>query len=251
MRSDLQKLQDVWELNRGAYDASLPKVSLDDLSNSIVSSGPYYYYVIDFYDMSISCVSPSIYDIHGFKNDCVTFYDIISTLHVDDLDFITQTEKAVADFFYNNIGAEKLLRYKVNYCFRAMLKSGKYAMFNHQAVMLTLDSSGKFGKSLNIHTRIDHLTNINSFRFSLIGLQGEPSFMNIEVAGNSIKIIYFSKREEEILKFVAKGLNSVEIGEKLYISEETVKQHRKNILAKADCKNTAELIKLSVLQGLI
>jgi DNA-binding CsgD family transcriptional regulator len=250
MKSDLKKLQNVWEFNRGHIHTSLPNISFDDLANSIISTGPFYYYIIDFYDMSISNVSSSIFDIHGFDTDTVTFNDILGVLHSDDLDFIMQAEKSVADFFYNKIGGEKLLRYKVNYCFRAMLSSGDYAMFNHQAIMLTLDDSGKFGKSLNIHTRIDHLTNVNTYNFSLISLQGEVSYMNVNVAGKSTKVIRFSKREKEILKFIAMGLNSYEIGQALFISEETVKRHRKNILTKADCKNTAQLIKLSVLQGL-
>ncbi|WP_409035662.1 response regulator transcription factor [Pedobacter africanus] len=40
------------------------------------------------------------------------------------------------------------------------------------------------------------------------------------------------------IKNIAEGLSSGEIADKLFIAESTVKQHRKNILAKAECKNT-------------
>jgi len=251
MKPEIQKLHKVWEVNKADQTTSFPQISFDDLTNSIISTGPFYYYIIDFHDMSISNVSSSIYDIHGFDHETVTFNDILSIVHPDDVDFIVKAESAVADFFYKNIGAEKLLKYKVNYCLRGKLKTGEYALFNHQALMLTLDPSGKFGKSLNIHTRIDHLTNFNTYKFSLIGLNGEPSFMNMDVNDSSTAVTQFSKREIDIIKCIAEGLNSNEIGEKLFISEQTVKKHRNNILAKSDCKNTAQLIKNSVLQGLI
>lgn len=253
MKPEVKKLHKVWEINRADQNTSFPQISFDDLTNAIICTGPFYYYIIDFYDMSISNVSPSIYEIHGLAPETASFNDILSMCHPDDTDFIVKAEAAVASFFYKNIGADKLLKYKVNYCFRSRLKNGEYALLNHQALMLTLDPSGKFGKSLNIHTRIDHLTNFNSYKFSLIGLNGEPSFMNMGVGmdDNSKNAMQFSKREIDIIKHIAEGLSSYEIGEKLFISEQTVQKHRKNILEKSECKNTAQLIKNSVLQGLV
>lgn len=61
----------------------------------------------------------------------------------------------------------------------------------------------------------------------------------------------FTKREIDIIKHIGDGLNNQEIGQKLFISTLTVKKHRNNILAKSKCKNTAHLIKQTVLQGLI
>lgn len=49
-------------------------------------------------------------------------------------------------------------------------------------------------------------------------------------------------RENEILTLIKEGLTNVEIAEKLFISYETVKSHRKNILGKSHAKNTASLI---------
>jgi DNA-binding NarL/FixJ family response regulator len=51
-----------------------------------------------------------------------------------------------------------------------------------------------------------------------------------------------SGREMEIIQLIAEGLNSEEIAKKLFLSEHTVKTHRKNILEKLNLKNTAELI---------
>lgn len=60
-----------------------------------------------------------------------------------------------------------------------------------------------------------------------------------------------SKREYEVLKLIAVGKKSSEIAETLFISPNTVDTHRKNILAKCDVKNTAELISFANKNGLL
>ena len=50
-------------------------------------------------------------------------------------------------------------------------------------------------------------------------------------------------REEEVLKLMAKGLTSLEIADQLFIAENTVESHRKNLFRKLEAKNMAELIK--------
>ena len=54
--------------------------------------------------------------------------------------------------------------------------------------------------------------------------------------------IPLTKREIEIVTLIGKGLNSSQIGEKLFISNFTVIKHRKNILKKLGFKNFAEVV---------
>ena len=51
-----------------------------------------------------------------------------------------------------------------------------------------------------------------------------------------------TKREIEVLEFIAKGLTNKEIAENLHISMKTVKNHRTNIISKTGSKNTASLL---------
>ncbi len=53
---------------------------------------------------------------------------------------------------------------------------------------------------------------------------------------------YFTQREKEVLKLISQQLNSIEIGEKLFISPRTVDVHRKNLLEKTNSKNVAGLL---------
>jgi DNA-binding NarL/FixJ family response regulator len=54
-----------------------------------------------------------------------------------------------------------------------------------------------------------------------------------------------SKRELEIIELLARGFNSRDIGNFLFISEHTVKTQRKTLLKKYDVASTYELIALS------
>ncbi|CAN5381306.1 hypothetical protein BH23BAC1_BH23BAC1_05140 [soil metagenome] len=51
-----------------------------------------------------------------------------------------------------------------------------------------------------------------------------------------------TSREVEIMSLIMQGLTNHEIAEKLFISFETVRSHRKHILSKTGAKNTAALI---------
>lgn len=251
MDAEIQNLHNVWLSNRTTRTTSSHPISFDDLTNSIISTGPFYFYIIDFFDMSLSHISPALYQMHGFDQEDMTFNHILNAIHPEDLDFVVKAEAFLTRFFSENISRDKLMSYKISYCHRARLDNGEYVLFNHQALMLTMDDDGGYGKSLNIHTRIDHLTNFNTYKISLIGLHGEPSFMNLSLNENDEDSIEFSKREIDIIRLLGNGLNNNEIAAKLFISPLTVKKHRKNILAKSDSKNTVELIKNSILQGLI
>ena len=52
----------------------------------------------------------------------------------------------------------------------------------------------------------------------------------------------FSKREIQIAKYIQQGNTSKAIAIKLFIAEDTVKNHRKNILKKANAKNMMQAI---------
>ena len=58
-------------------------------------------------------------------------------------------------------------------------------------------------------------------------------------------------REIEVIQLLAEGNITKEIAGKLFISEKTVDRHKTNILKKLNLKNTAQLVKIAVDQGII
>ena len=60
-----------------------------------------------------------------------------------------------------------------------------------------------------------------------------------------------SKREREVLEYIANGRSNKEIGQTLFISEHTVKTHVKSILMKLDAIGRTEAIAVGIKRGLI
>jgi DNA-binding NarL/FixJ family response regulator len=60
-----------------------------------------------------------------------------------------------------------------------------------------------------------------------------------------------STREREVIKLLAEGKSSKEIGELLFISNRTVQHHRANMMRKLNVKKTADLIKYAIQKGYV
>lgn len=70
-------------------------------------------------------------------------------------------------------------------------------------------------------------------------------------SGNSDKLLedeknQLTKREIEILELICQELTMKEIGEKLFISEQTIHTHRKNLMKKTEAKNAVGLVKFAI-----
>ncbi|MFT7196987.1 MAG: DNA-binding CsgD family transcriptional regulator [Marinoscillum sp.] len=82
---------------------------------------------------------------------------------------------------------------------------------------------------------------------------GKPGVILNELLGDVlidkngwVKYEVLSHREKEILQLVAKGFTSTEISEKLFLSEHTIKTHRKNIGYKLGIKNNSEWVRFAM-----
>lgn len=53
--------------------------------------------------------------------------------------------------------------------------------------------------------------------------------------------IDFTKREQDIIENIAKGLSNEEIGKILFISKHTVKSNLEKIYAKTKCRNRVQI----------
>jgi DNA-binding NarL/FixJ family response regulator len=58
-------------------------------------------------------------------------------------------------------------------------------------------------------------------------------------------------RESQVLQLVSEGLANREIGERLYLSEETVKSHVRHLLAKLQARSRAHAVAIGFRGGII
>jgi two-component system response regulator NreC len=60
-----------------------------------------------------------------------------------------------------------------------------------------------------------------------------------------------TKRETEVLQFIAQGYTNRKIAETLYLSMRTVNTHRTNLMQKLDIHDTARLVRYAIEKGLV
>lgn len=58
-----------------------------------------------------------------------------------------------------------------------------------------------------------------------------------------------SERELEILSLIAEGLSNKEIAQRLFLSEETVKSHKRNLFSKFSARNAPHLVQKAFQNG--
>jgi len=73
---------------------------------------------------------------------------------------------------------------------------------------------------------------------------GDPDSSDME------KVALLTNREKEIINMVVEGDSNQNIADKLFVSKRTVDTHRNNLMIKLKLKNTVELVKFALNNGL-
>jgi len=225
----------------------LPVPSIEQIIGEVFAPGKFYYYVINFADSTISHHHENILKMHGLSKYPVHLKDIIDLIHPDDLEFVMEAERMSIEKMKQINGFDYQQELKTSYCFRMRTPEGNYGLFHHQALHTYKDENGRLLQAVNIHTHIEHITQNNSYIVLVSGINGREDFHQMQWIKKDhfpkSAAVVFTTREVEILNCIAKGYATCEISGMLNISEETVRTHRKNILKKADARNSSELVR--------
>ncbi len=230
------------------------KLNFEEIIGSFFCPGPFYYYIIDSPTLTFENVSSQAFHITGLELEGQSLEEVVNIIHPDDMDFFLKCEDFVASFLKNKVAPEKMVKYKITYSLRERTRDGSYKLFLIQTITLANTDDGGLLKVLGLHTDISHITTTNNYKLSLIGLDGEPSYYSIDVLDSepfTIKDNLFSPRELEVIILLGEGLTAKEIATQLFVSTETVISHKKNALAKSNCKNSTQLVSYCIRHGLI
>ena len=244
-----QELQKIWgtiptneQIKDAHFDISTQKKLLD-----IFHVGNYYYFIVNVRTSAIDFVSEEVTDVLGYSRDMMSLQFFYSIMHPDDLPHYLNFETAITNFF-NSMSGERLFKYKVQHDFRLRRADGGYLRILNQFVIIEHQPDNV--RTFVVNTDISHLKKEVTPILSFIGMEGEPSYYNVDVE-NIFKPSkpFFTKREKDILQALARGFNSNEISDMLYISKHTVDSHRKNMLKKTEAKSTTEILSIAFNNG--
>ena len=203
------------------------------------------FYILDFKNKTIP-FQKGIEETLGYTPEEFTFDLSVNFFHPDDYDIVTRLIKSTLVF-----ATENDVTQNVGFClnYRIKHKNGNYIKVLRQSTIFDNDTDGKIISNLSMLTDISFLNTSNKveWRFDAPGLDQKKFKEYVTREYND----FFSEREMEIIKQLKQGLKSNEIAEKLHISKHTVDTHRRNILGKANCANTIELLNFCAQNGLI
>lgn len=211
--------------------------------------GDYYYYVFNLHKMEFEFISAEVKSVLGYTTSQLNVPFFLSQVHPEDIQWFMDFEQMVVSFF-NNIGPHRANKYKVRYDYRIKKADGTYIRILHQMLNIEPDHQGIAARTLCLHTDITYLKKEGRPVLSFIGMEGEPSYIDVAVDAKRMSVgENLSRREKEILTLLMQGESSKEIASRLFISKLTVDTHRRNMLKKAGFQSTTELATNAIKEG--
>jgi len=114
-----------------------------------------------------------------------------------------------------------------------------------KAISTVLTGETFFGEGVYVHR--PNIPSASSDRFSA----GTAPSKNKTYEDRFNKKHNLTKRELEILRLISKAKNNKEIAKTLFISDQTVSVHRRNLMRKLNVSSTAGLIKIAYDNSLV
>jgi len=198
-----------------------------------------FFYIADIIQMKVLFTSSRSLQTIGIDPKEVTPYHFMEAAHKDDIQRLNlgraKIIRMAQDLFIARKGYGLL---STNYRFRN--PSGEYPDILVQAYIYYTAIPYSTVFFLKVHTNIDWHKKIKNGYHYYVGT--DLSWFRYPDYDMLMKGNVFSDREFEIIRLIESGLNTDEIGNKLFISPNTVNTHRRNILVKSDKESVAELI---------
>lgn len=149
-------------------------------------------------------------------------------------------------------GIETAKKIKRNFPHTKVIAVSSYVRYSYIHRMLKNGALSYISKSTDTDILIKAIKKVNNGERFLTNEIQEILFSGEDKSNsNSDFLNKLTRREKEVLNLIAKELTSKEIAKELFLSEETIRSHRKNIFAKFEVKNVAGLIKKASDNGLI
>ncbi|HET9745801.1 MAG TPA: LuxR C-terminal-related transcriptional regulator [Chitinophagaceae bacterium] len=218
-------------------------------------------FLVDFATKKYYYVHESCFSIFGYSNTWFKesgLNGFLKKWHPADYNIIN--EKIFPDNmqFLKTISKEKVADIVFSYNYRVLNPKGEYVNTLQRFSYIPDENTGIPAGMVGVAFDITHFKN----DLSIVHTIEETSWHNNEIVNTIVlkkvhpvlefeELSLVTNREKEILNHMAAGMSSKQIAHKLEISINTINNHRKNMLAKTNCKTSAELTKYAVKHGLL
>lgn len=172
--------------------------------------------------------------------------------HPDYTDFAFQgSHRVVFDYLYS-IPAEERKHVSFTKDWLYLVHEKEYVRAFQKGMVLEMNEQGGIVRTLHVISLISHLKKENFATLIIKSADNQFTIYNYCCQKKTITNLgYLSKREKEILDFLARGYSTKRMAETLFLSEHTVNTHRRNLLNKTNCVDTTALVTYAKMIGII
>lgn len=167
----------------------------------------------------------------------------------EDIDLLLKINTIGFDL-YETKPLEERKDYTISYDFLLKTEEGKSILINQKLTPIFLNEEGKVWKALCV---VSLSTKLNSGNITVYK-KGKGIVYKYDLEGDywkTIEEIKLTNREKEIIQYSIRGYAIKEIAEKIFVSPDTVKFHRKKLFEKLDVTNISEAIRYATNNKLV
>jgi len=200
-------------------------------------------YVIDYQSRAFEYVSDNPLFLCGLTAKEVEklgygFY--FRNVREEDLNLLLKINEVGFDF-YEKLPIDERKDYTISYDFHIKNEKKHSILVNHKLTPIFLNEEGKIWKAMCIVS----LSPNHSLGNITISKQNSDIIWKFNLQSNKWEVeerVKLSERETEILRLYAGGLTIIEIAEKIFVSPDTVKFHRRKLFEKIGVQNITEAL---------
>lgn len=185
-----------------------------------------------------------------FHSEQVSPDQMFGYMHPDDIPFVIETSVKSMQYLEEVPPSEKC-DYKLILDFRLINTRGIYVRFIQQMVVLELDKTGSIWLLLKIVDLVSENAGNEPSQRKLVNMKTGKFYLFNDDNTDHPSTKLLTNREAEILGLISQGMDSRQISERLFISVNTVNNHRQNILSKTKTGNTTQALLYAKRIGII
>jgi DNA-binding CsgD family transcriptional regulator len=231
---------------------------LDNVLNAFHSFDLYTYALVDIADLKIVKVGVTIKQLTGYDISYFEGKGYFKILKLHSIHDLYKSLKGGIQYFNYFYAQKKENRpfIKANRTLDLIRKDGSKIHVLIQGIPVLFNDKMEAIMFLIITTDISAMKTDHKFSHFIIDASDENDIKKIVTDHSSEENDDFSNQspspaEKKILVQISQGLSSKQIADKLFLSEHTVKTHRKNLMKKNQCGSSSELVRKAILNGWI
>lgn len=218
---------------------------------------PFYWIIADNHTMKLEDVSDTVAQLTPFSKEewlasDAAFYT--NQFHPEDRNY-TMAAFQQASILFANMDEQARKHSSFNFYTRMLDKNNKYRWVLIQTTLQFINDHKQLESSLSVTYDLSNFSITSLPPLSIIDSNNhETTYYKYEeekIKEIHIEPIHITSREKEILRLMARGLNTPKISEQLFISYHTVENHKRNLRKKTDTKTSAALIAYAITHNIL